>query len=105
MAGREKEDLQEEAFGLAKSCWHNRLDLLTVGGLVGGGAWSMTPFWTGFLEFMGASALPRSACILWCGMWGFVADFPLVLVGVLYLAHVDDLDFVAMKSDEDEDDD
>ncbi|CAD7924988.1 unnamed protein product [Amoebophrya sp. A120] len=98
----EREGKQKAAFKIQKSCWHNRLDLFTLGGLAAGFAVAPTTVWTGFLEFMGAEALGRAGCILWCGFGGLCFDFPAVLTGVLYYAHVDDIDVSMVGGDDDE---
>ena len=50
-------------------------------------------------------SIARLGCVYWCGMWGTAMDFPIVLVGVLYLAHVDDIDFTPMSNEDEEEDD
>lgn len=60
-----------------------------------------TRIWLGFLEFIEAEQVPRAACVLWGGFGGTAADVPAVLLGVLYGAHVDDIDISGREEEDD----
>lgn len=100
-AGLSFEEKQKEAFKVQKSLWHNRLDLLTLAGLAGGAPIAATSVYTGFLAFIGAETLPLYGCFVWTTFGGFLLDVPLVIAGVLYYAHVDDIDVVGCKKEDD----